>query len=127
MGIIKVKPSFSDERGEIVDLLENENINAITIVTFKKGAVRGNHFHKKTIQWNYLISGCIRFFSQEPEGQVVDTVMQPGDFVVTGTNIRHALVGLEDSTLMVFTRGPRGGNEYESDTYRLKVPLATGD
>jgi quercetin dioxygenase-like cupin family protein len=126
MEIIKVKPSFRDERGEIIDLLENENINAITIVTFKEGAVRGNHFHKKTIQWNYLISGRIRFFSQEPGGQVVDTVMQPGDFVVTGIGIRHALVGLEDSTLMVFTKGPRGGKEYESDTYRLEVPLATG-
>jgi len=127
MGIIKVKPSFRDERGEIIDLLENEDINAITIVTFTMGAVRGNHFHKKTIQWNYLVSGRIRFFSQEPGGQVLDTVMQPGDFMVTGTNVRHALVGLEDSVLMVFTKGPRGGKEYESDTYRLEVPLTTGD
>jgi quercetin dioxygenase-like cupin family protein len=49
--------------------------------------------------------------------------MCPGDLVATGPNERHALQGIEESTLMVFTRGPRGGKEYESDTFRLEVPL----
>jgi len=30
---------------------------------------------------------------------------------------------LEDSLFLVFTRGPRGGQDYESDTYRLTKPL----
>ena len=122
---LKVVPAFRDDRGEITDLLECENINAVTLVTFRRGAIRGNHYHKQTTQWNYLISGRIKLVSQEPGGPVVETVMQPGDFVVTGPNVRHALVGMEDSTLMVFTRGPRGGKEYESDTFRLDKPLAT--
>lgn len=57
---------------------------------------------------------------------MVETVMEPGDFVVTDPLVRHALVGLDESVLLVFTRGPRGGKEYESDTFRLEVPLATG-
>ena len=36
---------------------------------------------------------------------------------------KHALVGLEDSEMLVFTEGPRGGKEYESDTFRLDNPL----
>ena len=126
MEIIRLKPSFKDDRGEIIDLLENENINAVTIITFKRGAVRGNHYHKQTTQWNYVMAGRIKLVSQDPGEAVVETVMNSGDFVATGPNVRHALVGLEDSTLMVFTKGPRGGKEYESDTYRLEVPLATG-
>jgi len=126
MEIIRLKPSFKDDRGEIIDLLENENINAVTIITFKRGAVRGNHYHKHTTQWNYVMNGRIKLVSQNPGEAVVETVMNSGDFVATGPNVRHALVGLEDSTLMVFTKGPRGGKEYESDTYRLEVPLATG-
>jgi quercetin dioxygenase-like cupin family protein len=122
--IIKLQTSFSDDRGEIVDLLENEQINAVTLVTFSKGAIRGNHYHKFTTQWNYLLSGRVKLMSQDPDGPVVETIMRPGDFVVTEPNVRHALVGLEESSLMVFTKGPRGGKEYETDTFRLQNPLA---
>lgn len=120
---IDTKPSFSDARGDIIDLLENENVNAVTVITFKKGAVRANHYHKLTTQWNYVVSGCIRLVSQMPGEATREVLMRHGDFVVTGPNERHALQGMEDSTLMVFTKGPRGGKEYESDTYRLEVPL----
>jgi len=123
MNIINTKPSFIDVRGEIIDLLENENINAVTVITFKKGAVRANHYHKLTTQWNYVISGRIRLVSQMPGAPANEVIMRPGDLVATGPNERHALQGLEDSTLMVFTKGPRGGKEYESDTFRLEVPL----
>ncbi len=123
MNVIHAKPAHSDARGEITDLLENESINAITVITFKKGAVRANHFHKHTIQWNYVISGRIRLVTQMPGGPVEEAVMGPGDLAATGPDERHALQGLEDATLMVFTKGPRGGKEYESDTYRLEAPL----
>ena len=46
----KTPVSFKDDRGTIIDLLEKENINAVTFIAFNKGAVRGNHFHKKTVQ-----------------------------------------------------------------------------
>ena len=30
---------------------------------------------------------------------------------------------LKDTKLLVLTKGPRGGKEYESDTFRLENPL----
>ena len=123
MKTVKTRISFKDDRGEIIDLIENESINAITVVTFKKNAVRGNHYHKKTTQWNYLMSGKLKVVAQAPGEDVVERIMEPGDLIITGPNDRHALVGLEDSELMVFTKGPRGGKEYETDTFRLEVPL----
>lgn len=126
MAKISLISAFKDDRGEITDLLENENINAITRITFSQGSVRGNHYHKETTQWNYLISGRIKLVSQVPGEPVVETMMNPGDFTVTEPHVRHALVGMDDADLLVFTKGPRGGKEYESDTFRLDVPLATG-
>jgi quercetin dioxygenase-like cupin family protein len=123
---IEIIPAFKDHRGEITDLLENENINAVTVITFSEGAVRANHYHKKTTQWNYLMSGCVKLLSQAPGKPVIETIMEPGDFVATGPNVSHALLALKASSLMVFTKGPRGGKEYESDTFRLETPLATG-
>lgn len=123
---IVLQPSFKDDRGVITDIIENEVVNAITRITFTKGAVRANHYHKETTQWNYLLSGSVMLVSQLPGHEVVNTIMKPGDLVVTEPNVRHALVGLEDSDLLVFTKGPRGGKDYESDTYRLDTPLASG-
>jgi oxalate decarboxylase/phosphoglucose isomerase-like protein (cupin superfamily) len=121
---LTVKIAHQDKRGQIIDLLENENINAITLVTFKKGAIRGNHLHKQTYQWNYLLSGKVKLVAQVPGGPVIESEMNPGDFIVTKPDESHTIVGLdEDSTVIVFTKGPRGGSEYESDTFRLEKPL----
>ena len=123
MKLIKLPVSFKDERGVIVDLIQDENINAVTILTFVKGAVRANHYHKKTFQWNYLISGKIRIVTKVLGKKLKKVIMNPGDFILTVPNERHALEGIQKSLLLVLTKGPRGGQNYESDTYRLDVPL----
>lgn len=120
---VNLSVSFQDERGKIIDLVENEEINAVTIITFKQGSIRGNHYHKQTIQWNYIISGKIKLVTQNPSEGIFDTILEIGECAVTYPNERHALLALEDSELLVLTKGPRGGKEYESDTFRLEAPL----
>ncbi len=115
--------NHSDERGIIIDLVENQNINAITFISFKKGAVRANHYHKKTSQWNYITKGQIKLVTQFGEGTINEKILQKGDLVMTLPMEKHALVGMEDSEMLVFTEGPRGGKEYESDTFRLEKQL----
>lgn len=123
MDVCRPEPSFSDARGEITDLLEDEVINAVTLVTFRKGAVRGNHYHALTTQWNYLLSGRVRLVSQAPGAGVKEVTMVAGDQARTDALVRHAFFAEEESTLLVLTRGPRGGREYETDTHRLDTPL----
>jgi quercetin dioxygenase-like cupin family protein len=115
--------NHEDSRGIIVDLVENQNINAVTFITFSKGAVRANHYHKKTTQWNYVTKGQIKLVTQLGEEDVKEVILKKGDLAVTIPMEKHALVGLEDSEMLVFTEGPRGGKEYESDTFRLETPL----
>lgn len=122
---INVSPAHTDKRGVITDLLQDEMINAVTIISFVKGAVRANHYHKATTQYNYVLSGKIRLVCQVPGEKATEAIMGKGDLVVTLPNERHALVGLEDAELLVLTRGPRGGKEYESDTFRLETPLVS--
>jgi hypothetical protein len=47
----------------------------------------------------------------------------PGDLLKTEALEKHSLKTLEDSIFYVFTKGPRGGENYENDTYRLDKPL----
>ena len=120
---IKSKVNFKDSRGKIVDLIEKKNINAITFITQKKGKIRGNHYHKKTIQWNYLLKGKISIYAKSKNKKVKIITLKVGDLVVTSKNESHAIKAIKDSEFLVFTQGPRGGKEYENDTFRLKKPL----
>jgi quercetin dioxygenase-like cupin family protein len=120
---IELKIAHEDYRGCIKDLISNDEINAITLITFTKGAVRANHYHKKTIQWNYVISGEVLVVTQFPGGRINEKILKKGDFLLTEKNEMHALKGLTDAEVLILTKGPRSGNQYESDTFRLDTPL----
>jgi quercetin dioxygenase-like cupin family protein len=127
MELIPLKPAFSDTRGSITDLISDNEINAVTLITFAKGAVRANHYHERTIQWNYVISGEILLVTQMPGMEKTECVLRPGDFAVTREHERHALKGLADSEVLILTKGPRAGSQYEDDTFRLSEPLILAD
>ena len=44
-----IEPVHEDERGIIMDILEDETILHIGLITSKKGCIRGNHYHNKQI------------------------------------------------------------------------------
>ncbi len=127
MELIPLKPAHTDERGKITDLISDDAVNAVTLITFTKGAVRANHYHEHTVQWNYVISGEILLATQMPGMQRAERVLKQGEFAVTREGERHALKGLVDSEVLILTKGPRAGTEYENDTFRLTVPLIAPD
>lgn len=109
---------YEDERGVIQDLLGQ--VDAVTEITTKAGAVRGNHVHKLTTQWTYIVSGKMVFTSASIDGYGrVSSVHLPGEMIIEQAGIPHAWKALEDTTVLVFTRGPRSGEAYETDTTRL--------
>ena len=127
MKVMRIQPAFEDERGKITDILAKEEIQFVTLITQAKGTTRGNHYHKETIQWNYVLEGKLKLLTQVVGSPVQSTLLEAGDLAVTDHGERHALEALEDSVFLVFTRGIRGGEDYENDTYRLNEPLKEED
>lgn len=123
MKAIKITPTRIDARGAIADILYKEPVDHIAVISSEKGAVRANHYHKKTIQWIYLQSGSLESVTRREGEEPVSLVMKPGDLIRTDAGEHHAIRALEASLFFVFTRGPRGGDDYESDTFRLETPL----
>ena len=117
---VKYKISFKDHRGIIIDMIEKEKINAVTLIISEKKSVRGNHYHKKTWQWNYILNGKVKLVHQKINQKKKITFLKKGDFILLGPMEKHAFLGLTKYTMLVFTKGPRGGKEYENDTFRLK-------
>lgn len=123
MKVDTIKPAFSDARGEITDILKNSPVEYATLITSKKGAVRANHFHKDTYQWVYMLEGRMRVRAQMPGEKVEEVILKKGELIVNVPHESHAFEALEDAVMLVLTKGPRGGEDYEKDTYRLEKPL----
>ena len=129
--IKKIKVFSSDERGEILDIFTHEPKDHCTIVTFTKNAVRGNHFHKESIQSAYVLEGNFQIYNvtidkdlyyDSKNVEIIKT--SKGDYITHAKFEAHTYKCTSDSgSLMVFTEGVRGGKFYEDDTYRLEKKL----
>jgi quercetin dioxygenase-like cupin family protein len=107
---------FEDERGVIQDLFGQAD--AVTRIWSRPGAVRGNHIHQHTTQWTYVLAGTMTFAWTEDDGVHVRTA-GPGVLVCEPAGVPHAWRAETATDVLVFTRGPRSGAAYETDTQRL--------
>jgi quercetin dioxygenase-like cupin family protein len=119
---MKRKHVHRDLRGDIYDLITNELISSVGLVTFTPGSVRGNHIHYETAQWNYVIRGTL-FVITDLNGVREESHFETGDLFLIPPGEAHAMKATGDSEMMVFTLGPRAGENFEEDTLRLGVPL----
>lgn len=124
MNVIRKKPAISDARGFITDILDGVEVDSVTIVSSKKGAVRGNHYHKKTAQYSYVLDGKFKLYTQQEGKKIKQKIVKKGDLVINPPYERHAFVALEDSLLLACCYGPRAGKHYEDDTFRLEKPIS---
>ena len=124
MKITHKKINFKDGRGTITDIFTNESKEHCTIISSKKGAVRGNHYHKKSTQYTFVVSGKMLALSKSLKGKkITKHVLKANDLVTHKPNEIHTLVALQDTIFLAFVDGVRGGKNYEKDTYRVAVPL----
>jgi quercetin dioxygenase-like cupin family protein len=113
---------FTDERGTITDMFYARDMNHGCIITNTPGAVRGNHYHKLTTQYTLVLSGTLTYYSRSVEGDepVQKFVAGHGDMIISEPGEIHAMrTGEHGCTFIAFAEGPRGGEDYESDTYRV--------
>lgn len=121
----KVKPFFSDERGSLSHLLENEKgITSAVLIVCKKGAVRANHYHKKDTHHSYMINGKMEYYSRNlhtKNAKLRKIIVNEGEIVTTPPMTLHAMKFLQDSLFLALTTESRKQKEYEKDTVRVKV------
>lgn len=111
----------TDERGTIADVFFGTNINHVSIITSRAGAIRGNHYHLETIQSILVTKGSLEYWYatlENPTSPKME-IAKVGDLLTSGNGEIHTMRMLEDSEFIAFTQGKRGGSDYESDTYRV--------
>ncbi len=123
MEIKKTKHNFEDERGYIHDIFTHMPVEAGTLISFKTGVARGNHYHNFTYQYDYILEGRLLCVTEDENGTREEVEVVEGDFITHPPKQRHAYKAIEPSRMISFTVGPRQGDDYERDVIRLEKPL----
>lgn len=124
MKIEHKKINFKDKRGTITDIFSNNPKDHCTIIFSKKGAVRGNHYHKKSTQYTFVVSGQLTMLSQKNgEKKIYKHTLKTNDIMIHKPKEIHTLIADKDTIFLAFADGVRGGKDYEKDTFRIEVGL----
>ena len=114
--------SFKDKRGSIIDIFYKKKIDHVAIIDSKPNALRGNHYHKKTIQHMLITEGSLEYWYKplKKKTKVKKKILKVGDLVSTPPYEIHALkISKKGNQFIVFSEGVRGGKDYEADTFRV--------
>lgn len=107
--------SFSDERGQLVQLVHN-GYEQVNVLTGRKGSSRGGHYHKVSQEAFYLITGKIELILKKDNKQERMTFVQ-GDFFAIEPFVIHSMNFLEESILIALYDHPIEDTEGEKDIY----------
>jgi len=126
MKIEHKKINFKDKRGTITDIFTNSPKDHSTIIFSKKGAIRGNHYHKKSTQYTFIVSGQLTMLSQKiGQKKIYKHILKSNDMMIHKPLEVHTLIADKNTIFLAFADGVRGGKDYEKDTYRIKISLET--
>jgi len=104
--IAKYKSSYRrvDARGEFVEYFNNtQSWKSINGGSMKKGAVMGNHYHKKNLALFIVISGSVKIVAydvREKRPQLQGVVLKASEGAVIYPFATHAVKFLEPSTFL---------------------------
>jgi len=125
--IVKIDAAHQDERGYILNVIDDPRISHVAVFTARSGAIRGNHYHPEQLQWVYLISGRYTSYSQDvrhPEAPVETHAVEPGMLVFAPPMVAHAQEFHEDSVLLNITDGPRASEAFARHTIKYELVAA---
>ena len=115
-----------------VDIFVNSPKDHCAIITCNKGAIRGNHYHKQSTQFTFIVSGKFKLYRAKVDenGNLLDKVsvdiIEKNELIEHPPYEAHTFVAISDDALILaFACGKRGGTYYENDTFRLEQSLNT--
>lgn len=116
----KIKPYMQklDDRGKIVGITQS-NWSEVNYIESNKSTTRGNHYHKKTIESFYIISGKIKieiFNIKTKKNQI--TEVNAGDIFIIQPFELHTFTMIENSSWINMLTVPI--KENDMDFYTIK-------
>jgi quercetin dioxygenase-like cupin family protein len=108
---------WKDERGECVQVTQDDENLHIAVLEIKKGTERGNHYHEFAEEIFYIIYGKVRLYVIDEEtNQEYWLYLSKGDKVNIPPNWTHIFMALEDTLLVEYspTKYDRGDSHNDN-------------
>jgi oxalate decarboxylase/phosphoglucose isomerase-like protein (cupin superfamily) len=121
-----IRPPFTDQRGEILNLLDLA-IGSVSRISSVKGAVRANHYHKTDWHYCYMEKGSMDYYFRPVDAKTPAKYIrvEEGKMVYTPSMEEHAMVFTSDAVMWCFAGNPRTSKDYESNTVRVASIVPT--
>lgn len=127
--LISIKP-FEDKRGSLKKIImksqleENEQIEEVYLLYSESDSVRGNHYHKKTLEYFVVVSGRAKVALKNLNTGIVDELyISAEDHVVLKVppQVVHAFKNEEDHPLIMLAVSSKEYNKLDTDTFLLEI------
>lgn len=111
-------PDFvlEDERGSLTQLV-HAGYGQVNVVTSKAGVLRGNHYHKRSSEAFYVVSGRVEV-TLTRESEKEKTVFKCGDFFQITPYTVHSMFYPEDTVLVALYDIPIELENGEKDIFQ---------
>ncbi|MEH6996110.1 WxcM-like domain-containing protein [Neobacillus drentensis] len=127
--LIAIQP-FEDKRGSLKKIImksqlkENEQIEEAYLLYSEKGSVRGNHYHKKTLEYFVIVSGFAKVALMNLETKTFEEInISSSDnlILIVSPNVVHAFKNVEDLPLIMLAISTREYNKLDTDTFPMEI------
>lgn len=126
-GAVTLGPKYTDERGDIINLVQRP-LGSASLITSKVGTLRAGHYHKEDWHYCYVLSGSIAYFSRPVGSESLNyTHVATGQMFFTPPMWEHWMVFLADTSFLTFGGGDRTQEHYEEDLIRVATPKLVED
>ena len=123
--LVGLPDPFTDARGFIQPLLDDDPMRSALIIQSVAGAVRANHYHLTDWHYLYVLSGRMEYYyrlADSTDPPIHFTVL-PGQMVYTPAMVVHRTDFPEDTLCVTVSGNPRDQAAYEADVIRVELPV----
>ncbi|MGE5558995.1 MAG: WxcM-like domain-containing protein [Bacillota bacterium] len=126
---IRIKP-YSDARGILKKIItesrlpKDTHIEEVYLLYTNQGAVRGNHYHEKALEYFTVVSGTASIVLKDLETGVTEKVeITSGDNAVLKVPVRtiHSFKNEAEEPLIMLAISTREYDELDNDTYPMRI------
>ena len=105
-----VEESLHDDERRRITQLFTATINQVNVYDAKKGASLGDHYHKETTEYFYIVRGTVIYNGER--------IFETGDLFVVYPQEMHTIKCLTDTKFMTFLSRPY--KEDDKDIWKTK-------
>ena len=125
---LKSIEKHTDERGWLVEILRDdeiqEAIKQIYFSTSKPGAIRGNHYHKRKVEWFSVVKGKAKLVLEDNESKERKELILSEDnpaIVKITPHITHAIQNIGDDEMYLIVIVNEVFNPDDADTFFVNL------